>query len=328
MYVHFLVTRYRKTIVLNVASDCLGVCTLCWVAPNTGIVAFLCIECCFMFVFNGMSCTDRGPGPTSALLLHLWDRFWIPQRDAMEMGKNQGAGLDRAVCRASTCWHARRNSLRTMTMWASKKQTPLSHEIFSEWTTGQPRPKRKPPASPRAWNETTDADLTCVYPTTSNLWDRYGFNIQNQLHRHPPSSVDVGENVDNSRPWSLWKCSRTWWTALPTATGSHEYQKQRSAEGGSAIDARSSEVGWAIAIFRRLQAIDTWNVWGSTAVASREESTRHMEATISIKWYGTQKLDLFSSATDKCEPSSSSFEWRTEGSTKPISAYKFNSEAT
>jgi len=35
---------------------------------------------------------------------------------------------------------------------------------------------------------------------------------------------------------------------LPTATSSHEYQKQRSAEGGSAIDARSSEVGYAIAI--------------------------------------------------------------------------------
>jgi len=29
----------------------------------------------------------------------------------------------------------------------------------------------------------------------------------------------------------------------PTATASHEYQKQRSAEGVSAIDARSSEVG-------------------------------------------------------------------------------------
>jgi len=48
----------------------------------------------------------------------------------------------------------------------------------------------------------------------------------------------------------------------PTATASHEYQKQRSAESGSAIDARSSEVGWVIAIFRRLQAIDAWNVWG------------------------------------------------------------------
>ena len=37
---------------------------------------------------------------------------------------------------------------------------------------------------------------------------------------------------------------------------------------------------------------------------------------------------FFASATDKCEPSSSAFEWRTEGSTKPISAYKFNSKAT
>ena len=34
---------------------------------------------------------------------------------------------------------------------------------------------------------------------------------------------------------------------------------------------------------------------------------------------------FFASATDKCEPSSSAFEWRTEGSTKPISAYKFRS---
>jgi len=29
----------------------------------------------------------------------------------------------------------------------------------------------------------------------------------------------------------------------PTATASHEYQKQKSAEGGRAIDTRSSEVG-------------------------------------------------------------------------------------
>ena len=66
--------------------------------------------------------------------------------------------------------------------------------------------------------------------------------------------------------------------------------------------------------------------WGSTAVASREKSKRQMEATFSIKWYGTQKLNFFASAADKCEPSSSAFEWCTEGSTKPISAYKFNSE--
>jgi len=113
----------------------------------------------------------------------------------------------------------------------------------------------------------------------------------------------------------------------------HRYRKPwvsktKESEGGSAIDARSSGVGWAIAIFRRLQAIDAWNLWGSTAVASREKSKRQMEATISIKWYGTQKLNLFASAADKCEPSSSAFDWRTEGSTKPISAYKFNLEAT
>jgi len=118
--------------------------------------------------------------------------------------------------------------------------------------------------------------------------------------------------------------SRTWWTELPTANASHEYRKQRSAEGGSAIDARSSEVSWEIAIFRRLQAIDSWNVWDSTAVASREKSKRQMETTISIKWYGSQKLNLFASAADKCGPSSSAFERHTEGSIQPISTYKFN----
>ena len=117
-----------------------------------------------------------------------------------------------------------------------------------------------------------------------------------------PSSVDAGD----WRPWGLCKYSgsRTWWTVLPTATASHEYQKQRSAEGGSAIDARSE------------------------SSRSREKSKRQMEATISIKWYETQELNLFASVANKCEPSSSAYEWRTKGSTKPISAYKFNSEAT
>ena len=41
-----------------------------------------------------------------------------------------------------------------------------------------------------------------------------------------------------------------------------------------------------------------------------------------------RKLNLFASTADKYEPSSSAFEWRTEGSTKPTSAYKFNLEAT
>jgi len=75
----------------------------------------------------------------------------------------------------------------------------------------------------------------------------------------------------------------------------------------------------------RLKAIDAWNRSGR---ASRKKSKRQMEATVSIKWYDTQKLNLFASMADKCEPSSSAFEWRTEGSTKPISAYTFNSEAT
>ena len=57
-----------------------------------------------------------------------------------------------------------------------------------------------------------------------------------------------------------------------------------------------------LVIFRRLQAIDAWNVWGSTAVAGRKKSKRQMEATISIKWCGTQKLNLFASTADKCEP--------------------------
>jgi hypothetical protein len=34
-----------------------GVCTLCWIVPNTDIVAVLGTECCFMFVYNGMLCT-------------------------------------------------------------------------------------------------------------------------------------------------------------------------------------------------------------------------------------------------------------------------------
>jgi len=108
--------------------------------------------------------------------------------------------------------------------------------------------------------------------------------------------------------------------ALPTVTASHEYQEQRSAEGGSAIDPWSSEVGWAIAIFRRLQKIDALKILGSTAVASRVKSKRQMGTTISIKWYGMQKLNLFVSAANKCEPSSSTFEWRTKSSTTPRSA--------
>ena len=63
--------------------------------PPTDIVALLGTECCFMFVYNGMFCTlqncndssDRGA--TCALLQHLWERFWIPQRDAMEIGRHQ-----------------------------------------------------------------------------------------------------------------------------------------------------------------------------------------------------------------------------------------------
>ena len=142
--------------------------------------------------------------------------------------------------------------------------------------------------------------------------------------------MDTGKNVDIVRPWGLWKCLRTWWTApwLPTATTRHEDRKQRSAEGGSAIDARSSAVAWAIAIIWRSQASDAWNVWGSTAVASQVKSKRRMEVTISIKWYGTQKLNLFASAANKCEPSSITFEWHMDGGTQPVSAYKFNPEST
>jgi len=43
-------------------------------------------------------------------------------------------------------------------------------------------------------------------------------------------------------------------------------------------------------------------------VASREKNKRQMEATISIKWYGTQKLNLFASAASESETSSSAFE--------------------
>ena len=57
------------------------------------------------------------------------------------------------------------------------------------------------------------------------------------------------------------------------------------------------------------------------------------ERRVNVKWKPLsyqvmQKLNLFASAANKCEPSSSTFERRAEGSTKPISAYKFNSEAT
>jgi len=70
------------------------VCTLCWVEPNKEIILVLGTECYLMFVCNGMLCTlqnykdssDRGA--TSALLPHLWERFWIPQRDAIEMHGN------------------------------------------------------------------------------------------------------------------------------------------------------------------------------------------------------------------------------------------------
>ena len=71
------------------------VCTLCWVEPNKEIILVLGTECYLMFVCNGMLCTlqnnndssDRGI--TSALLPHLWERFWIPQRDVLEMGRHQ-----------------------------------------------------------------------------------------------------------------------------------------------------------------------------------------------------------------------------------------------
>jgi len=62
-------------------------------------------------------------------------------------------------------------------------------------------------------------------------------------------------------------------------------------------------------------------------VASREKNKRQMEATISIKWYGTQKLNLFASAASESETSSSAFEWHTKGGTKRTSAYKFNLES-
>ena len=47
-------------------------------------------------------------------------------------------------------------------------------------------------------------------------------------------------------------------------------------------------------------------------MASQAKSKRQMEATISIKWDGTQKFNLFANTADKCEPSSSAFEWRTK----------------
>jgi len=67
------------------------------------------------------------------------------------------------------------------------------------------------------------------------------------------------------------------------------------------VGARSSEVGWAIAIVWGFQAIDSSNVWGGTAMDSRQKHKRQMETTISIKWYGTQKLDWFASTANKCE---------------------------
>ena len=45
-------------------------------------------------------------------------------------------------------------------------------------------------------------------------------------------------------------------------------------------------------------------------MASREKSKRHLEATISIRWYGTQKHNWFESTADKCEPS---FDFRPRG---------------
>ena len=54
-----------------------GVCTLCWVDPNTDVVAVLGTECCIMFVYNGMlcnlqSCNDSSDrGATCALLQYF-----------------------------------------------------------------------------------------------------------------------------------------------------------------------------------------------------------------------------------------------------------------
>jgi len=41
------------------------------------------------------------------------------------------------------------------------KNKPLSHEILGEWTTGQPRLKRRD-LEAETWNEPPVADLTCV----------------------------------------------------------------------------------------------------------------------------------------------------------------------
>ena len=77
---------------------------------------------------------------------------------------------------------------------------------------------------------------------------------QIQIHYSKP----IVEILSSTRraPWTRARMSR--WTIqgheafeyaqghggqLPTATTSHEYQKQRSADGGSAIDARFSAVG-------------------------------------------------------------------------------------
>jgi len=104
---------------------------------------------------------------------------------------------------------------------------------------------------------------------------------------------------------------------------SHGFSNSSCAEGRSANDARSSGVGWAIAICCRSQAIDAWNGWAGTVMASREKSKREMETTASIKWYGTQKLDLFANEAHKCEPSSSAFEW-VQNVIRNSSAYEFS----
>jgi len=55
--------------------------------------------------------------------------------------------------------------------------------------------------------------------------------------------MEAGKNVDNSMQCAFENVQGLGGQLLPTATASREYQNQRSAEGGSAIDARSSEVG-------------------------------------------------------------------------------------
>ena len=72
-----------------------GVCTLSWVEQNINIVAVLDTEWSCMLVYNGIlcnlqNCNDSSErGANRALLQHLWKGFWIPQRDAMEMGGYQ-----------------------------------------------------------------------------------------------------------------------------------------------------------------------------------------------------------------------------------------------